>query len=693
MGYGTNASWGLAAHWGAPDMAFGEGVSTPGLASTPAAGVWHHIAVAYDGGVERAYVDGVLNAQEAKILNIWPNDPVTLGQPYTIDGSAVFAYTTTIPYSGYLAALRVHSGVLTPGQILDNYNLGAVPPTPATLLSSPLDATVSEYGSASFNVAIGGTLPISYQWYRNGSLVPDATNALYTLAAALSADNGAEFLCVGSNVVGGTAYTVTSGVARLTVYNAAASLTHRYSFTADASDSVGTAHGTLQGGAVVANGAAALNGTAGTYVDLPGGLITGYTNLTIEFWASFGVNGNWNRVFDFGDQNASALGRYYVMFTSHSGVPDIRMSYSDADPGYNHEVVAAAAGTLDGQTNVQVVCVFEPGANSMRLYVNGVQVSSAALPFPLSSIQNVHSFVGRSLYGGDSPMNGSIDEFRIYNAALSAPKILQSFQQGPDVALGNTNFLAAVQPQSRTNILGTAATFQFRAASVYQMNYQWYFKGAPLVGQTGNTLTLASAQLADQGEYQAVAVCPLGSLTSVVATLTVNRAPLAGANGALATAQDRPVSINIEKWLFNASDPDGDAFGIAVVNPSTNGAAVVLGGGLLTYTPTPGFVGADQFSYLLRDSRGGETLVWVPVTVLAAGAAAANQLAVEAVGADVRVQFAGIPGRTYEIQRAAVPAGPWTTVQTVVCPANGIMEYLDVGAAPAGFYRTIIPAP
>src|SRR5208283_3297999 len=77
-----------------------------------------------------------------------------------------------------------------------------------------------------------------------------------------------------------------------------AALQHRYSFTSDASDSVGHANGTLEGAAVVSGGQVHLNGTKGTYVNLPGGLIAGDKAVTFEFWASLGTNRGWCRVFD-----------------------------------------------------------------------------------------------------------------------------------------------------------------------------------------------------------------------------------------------------------------------------------------------------------------------------------------------------------------------------------------------------------
>jgi len=67
-------------------------------------------------------------------------------------------------------------------------------------------------------------------------------------------------------------------LAVLTV-NARAGLIHRYDFTADAKDLVGTADGTLEAGAGIADGQAVLDGSA-AYVNFPNNLLT---NL-LTFW-------------------------------------------------------------------------------------------------------------------------------------------------------------------------------------------------------------------------------------------------------------------------------------------------------------------------------------------------------------------------------------------------------------------------
>src|SRR5438045_1697582 len=69
-------------------------------------------------------------------------------------------------------------------------------------------------------------------------------------------------------------------------------LIHRYSFTSDASDSVGGANGTAAGGATFnGSGSVVLDGVSG-HVSLPAGIVSNLTAVTIETWASFGTIAN-----------------------------------------------------------------------------------------------------------------------------------------------------------------------------------------------------------------------------------------------------------------------------------------------------------------------------------------------------------------------------------------------------------------
>lgn len=95
FGYGTQREFGAVGHWGFADMGFrGE---------PPPAGEWHHLAVVFDGVVERVYVNGELNNAEAKMLLMHAGRPVYLGA----------SEPGTEYFDGYLESLRVYGMALS----------------------------------------------------------------------------------------------------------------------------------------------------------------------------------------------------------------------------------------------------------------------------------------------------------------------------------------------------------------------------------------------------------------------------------------------------------------------------------------------------------------------------------------------------------------------------------------------------
>jgi len=78
------------------------------------------------------------------------------------------------------------------------------------------------------------------------------------------------------------------------------------------------------------------------------------------------------------------------------------------------------------------------------------------------------------------------------------------------------------QPQSRTNIAGTIASFSVVATGLPPVLHQWYFnQGTLLAGQTGATLVLPNVQKPQGGDYFVVVSDSRGAVTSAVAVLTV----------------------------------------------------------------------------------------------------------------------------------------------------------------------------
>ena len=208
-------------------------------------------------------------------------------------------------------------------------------------------------------------------------------------------------------------------------------LVHRYSFEGNANDSVGTSHGTLVGGATVTGGSLNLAGAkVGQYLDLPNGLLSSLTNATLEAWVTWtgSAGGMWQRVFDFGSstmpEGQAGDGNKYLFLST----VNFRACYTSATP--RAEIFTDSGVAFPTNAVAHVAVVVNSTTQSLALYLKGESVGSIPLTLPLSAINDVNNWVGRSQYAADDYFGGTISEFRIYNAALTGAQLKTSFAMG-----------------------------------------------------------------------------------------------------------------------------------------------------------------------------------------------------------------------------------------------------------------------
>ena len=136
-----------------------------------------------------------------------------------IGGATSASYTTPATTSAdngaqFVVVVSNSAGNATSNAATLTVNASAVAPS---ITTQPASQTVTVGQTATFTVVATGTTPLSYQWQKNGAAISGATSASYTTPATTSADNGAQFVVVVSNVAGN----VTSNAATLTVNSAA----------------------------------------------------------------------------------------------------------------------------------------------------------------------------------------------------------------------------------------------------------------------------------------------------------------------------------------------------------------------------------------------------------------------------------------------------------------------------------------
>lgn len=566
--FGSNLGFGAVGHWGGT-----WDVGWVTATNVPTANQWHHFVYTYDGNTNvQIYVDGVVRAARPLTgpLRTWANEAILIGA----QRSATNAVANSLFLNGYINSVRVHGGRLDASGVISNYLAGPVtPPTPVGIRSQPQSMVVGEGAPATFSAGQIGTSPITFQWFRDGVPLSDGTNATYTIPATSLSDNGAVFSLQISNNLNGVGYSAVSSNATLTVLTLGQALSHRYSFTSDANDSIGGAHGTLQGAAAITGGQVALSGTAGTFLNLPPRLIDGLPATTIEAWVSFGVNGNFPSLFNFGNTNL-ASGIRYMFFTHRAGNATTLRS-AIIEPLAEKNVSATTSG-LDSKTNIHIACVFDPQSGFMGFYTNGVLAGSRTDLATLTNVDNAISYVGRSLFAADAYLNASIDEFRIYSTRLGASQIASNYLNGPNAIITGGPLAIRADVPNRTVAEADPVTFSLTANGEGPISYQWLRNNSPIANATNSYLTIASALPNDNGaQYSVIASNYVSSnstiyaVTSRVATLTV-----IGAATSLA-----------HRWAFDtdANDSIGTAHG-SLTNSAggtlpklTNGAVVLNG--------------------------------------------------------------------------------------------------------------------
>ena len=360
----------------------------------------------------------------------------------------------------------------------------------------------------------------------------------------------------------------------LTVVSLPAVLTHRYSFNTDgdASDSVGGANGTLQGGATVSGGQLVLGG--GGYLDLPAGQINIATNtsVTFEAWVTFGDPATWAYLFAFGN------------IVGSGGQNHIACVPASENGGFHHwgitENFAQGITTFWAHSwnnmTTHITCVVDPPTSAISIYRDGVLESAVYnAPGVLSSIATNYGFLGRSFYSADPLLNASIDEFRLYSGALTPAQVALTQKVGPNSA--------SIVLGALTSIVVAPTTYPAFAAAVPPVILANYanLQGFNLVP---NVMAAANATLG--GPQGLVVTSSDPNIASVNAqNILTTHGP--GSVTLTATYQGKTSSATVKvnanavlthRYSFNTDGDASDSVGGA--NGTLQGAATVSGGKL-----------------------------------------------------------------------------------------------------------------
>jgi hypothetical protein len=160
------------------------------------------------------------------------------------------------------------------------------------------------------------------------------------------------------------------------------------------------------------------------------------TGMTLEAWVNPAVSSDWRTVI-LKEINA---GLAYALYSNHN---------APTPAGYAHIVGTSISdgtgggGTLPLNTWTHVATTFD--GSTLRLFVNGTQVSSRAVSGSMIQSTNPLRIGGNAVWG--EYFSGLIDEVRIYNRALTASEI--ETDMATPVAGGPTT---SVPPKAPVNV-------------------------------------------------------------------------------------------------------------------------------------------------------------------------------------------------------------------------------------------------
>jgi alpha-tubulin suppressor-like RCC1 family protein len=692
----------------------------------------------------------------ATLFYQWQKNGASLTNGGNISGVATPTLTLTSVTASDIAGYRVvvtnsSGSVTSPVATLNVLD-------PPTIVVQPASLTNVACGPATFSVTATGAGPLSYQWRKNAVNLVDGANVFgantptLSLAYLTPADAG-DYTVRITNVVG----TVASTVARLKVQmprshivawgdnssgqlnvppgltNAVAIATgpnskHSLALLADGSV-VGwgaNASGQINIPSFASNALAIATGDDHSLAIRPDRTVTawGASSSSQIYWPD-GLNnvialggGQYHSLALKGDGTVVVWGANYY---GQLDVPPGLSNVMGIAVGSVHNLVLKTDGSLVAWgDNYYGECNIPPGLSNIvaiacgQLHCQALQADGKIVVWGYGFSGNVPANLSGQIgfaSGGDHGLsldgNGRVTAWGWnYFGQSSVPPGLSNVVA---VAGGYGHSLALVNdapppleppfvqtsPQSQLVTVGDTAMFTVLVGGTLPLRYQWRLNGTNLPGAQASSLVLTDVQFAQRGPYSVVVSNRAGFATSAVASLTVNRPPVAGPD-IISRPSGSSVKVLASTLLQNDTDADADPRSFAGVSASSaQGGALVQVGPYVSYSPPAANPTSDTFSYTVADGRGGTGTGQVTVLIAASGnAASPNIVSVQRTNGTTKIVFAGIPAQAYIVQATTnLPAALWQNIGSGVGGPNGLFEFVDTAASnyTSRYYRTTSP--
>jgi len=363
--------------------------------------------------------------------------------------------------------------------------------------------------------AFTSSTPMTYQWLKDGVVIPGATNSTLTLSNLQLTDTSVSpgYVLRASNASG----SVSSSPCAFTV-NPAPSMDGN-GFLVSPAQQTG-------GGAIFTP----------TWTVLPGSLIGGLLPVTAIGTGGFGTenSGGVPALTDgrFGSVGSSINSSLATAGTSGGNA----LTYILPPSAYGYDItnIETFGGWSDAGRDVEAYTVkySTVDAPGTFLALDSVNYVPAVLNVPTATRVTISSPTSQPLATHVAAIQF---DFR-------TPGAKNGYQGYAELQLFGTpsaaiNFAPAVVqdtlPGAGSDVVGSQVTFTAGISGTPPLAYQWQVGGNPIPGATNATLTISNLRLTDSGSYNLVVTNDYGSTATAASTFTVNPVP-AAVNGIIA---------------------------------------------------------------------------------------------------------------------------------------------------------------
>jgi alpha-tubulin suppressor-like RCC1 family protein len=465
-------------------------------------------------------------------LTFWWSGQQNVTMGFQIDGvqqiSQGFYYASTWNQLTYYLPSKVHLLTWTAANQFSLFytNLGFLDQvvftpgtTPVSITGQPGNQTVAAGNNVTFSVVAIGTPPFGYQWYFNGSPLPDATSSSLTLNNVQASAGGTYNVSVitGNN-------TLVSSNAVLTISPSAPVITSQ-----------------PVGGPTM---------TGGTFAFSSGAI--GSSPIAYQWlWNGLPITGGTNATFNLNNIQYAAAGNYSLLASNTVGTAvssnALLFVYSIGDlgtaldnPGLNWSTTnmpwfPQTNTTYDGVSAAQSGAISGSQQSTLQATVTGPamviywwmvdcdgfwdSLTFSANDTVLSSITGSVGWQQTTNYIGSGTQVLQWKLYPVYGAFAGGTGWLDQVQVIP---ISGTDVVITAQSGNLTTSAGDNVTFSVTATGTPPLGYQWEFNGTNLPGANSSTLTLNNVQGANAGSYGVVVTNDFGFASSSNATLVVN---------------------------------------------------------------------------------------------------------------------------------------------------------------------------